>query len=44
VAARVRCGARSPTVRVGDYVNVDGEKVHEALYEAARVASSQAKA
>jgi hypothetical protein len=34
VAVRLRCGARCPTVRVGDYVEVDGEKVHEQFYEA----------
>jgi subtilisin-like proprotein convertase family protein len=30
----LRCGSSCPTVRPGDYVEVDGEKIHEFLYEA----------
>ena len=37
VTVRLTCGARCPTVRVGDYVEVDGEKVHEQLNEAESV-------
>ena len=37
VTVLLRCGARCPTIRVGDYVEVDGEKVHEQLYEAESV-------
>jgi hypothetical protein len=37
VTVRLRCGTRCPTIRAGDYVEVDGEKVHEQLYEAESV-------
>jgi hypothetical protein len=37
VTVLLRCGTRCPTIRVGDYVEVDGEKVHEQLYEAETV-------
>jgi hypothetical protein len=37
VTVRLRCGSSCPTVRVGNYVEVDGEKVHEQLYEAESV-------
>lgn len=37
VIVRLRCGTRCPAIGVGDYVEVDGEKVHEQLYEAESV-------
>jgi hypothetical protein len=33
----LRCGASCPTIRPGDYVEVEGEKIHEQLYEAEHV-------
>ena len=37
VTIRLACTTDCPTVRVGDYLEVDGEKVHEQLYEAESV-------
>jgi hypothetical protein len=37
VTVLLRCGARCPTIHVGNYVEVDGEKIHEQLYEAESV-------
>jgi hypothetical protein len=37
VVIELRCAATCPTVRVGDYVEVEGEKIHEQLYEATDV-------
>ena len=33
VTVLLRCGSSCPTVHVGNYVEVDGEKVHEQFYE-----------
>ena len=37
VTVLLRFGTRCPTICVGNYVEVDGEKVHEQLYEAESV-------
>jgi len=37
VVIHLRCAATCPTVRVGDYVEVTGEKVNEQRYEAEQI-------
>jgi CSLREA domain-containing protein len=34
----LRCGSQCPTIRVGDYLEADGEKINEQLFEATDVA------
>ena len=37
VVIHLRCAVNCPTVRVGNYVEVTGEKINEKLYEAESV-------
>jgi hypothetical protein len=34
---RLRCQDQCPTIKVGDYITVDGQKEHERLYYADEV-------
>ena len=37
VIVRLMCGDQCPVIRLGDYIEVDGEKQHEQLYDAEQV-------
>jgi hypothetical protein len=37
VRVNLLCGSQCPTIRVGDYVQVDGEKQSEVLFDATDV-------
>ena len=41
VTVILRCGSQCPTVHVGDYVVISGEKIHELLYIAYDVSVEQ---
>jgi hypothetical protein len=37
VAVELKCGSSCPSIRVGDYLGAEGEKVHEGLFIATEV-------
>ncbi|MFN8522291.1 MAG: hypothetical protein U0821_04205 [Chloroflexota bacterium] len=37
VTVVLRCGSQCPTIRVGDYLEADGEKIHEQRFEATEI-------
>jgi hypothetical protein len=41
VVVRLLCGDQCPTIRVGDYVQIDGTKENEQLFDATDVSISK---
>jgi hypothetical protein len=41
VRVNLLCGSQCPVIRVGDYLEADGEKQHEALFDATDVTVSR---
>ncbi|MFN8521472.1 MAG: hypothetical protein U0821_00005, partial [Chloroflexota bacterium] len=41
VTVVLRCGSQCPTIRVGDYLEADGEKIHEQRFEATEISTTR---